>query len=152
MILFTLLFIALSFPQASGKKGVPESKIRDPIRFDEWHDLVFIDEKARLDNLSIAWKGHSSNTIYLIVFAGKRACAGEAKARGLRAKNYLIKRHVPATNIVWVDAGYREEVTTEVWLGPSLDGQPILSQELNLKAVEVSLEKGCKIKYRGGTN
>jgi len=130
----------------------PISAIDEPTKFDEWHDLVFSDEKARLDNISIAWKDQSRNIIYLVIYAGKSACVGEAKARGIRAKNYLVKRNVPASHIVYLDGGWKNEVTTEVWIWPPDVGKPFIFPEFTLKPAEVKLEKGCKIKYRGGTN
>ena len=119
-----------------------------PVRFDEWNDLRFSDEKARLDNVSIVWRTQSKNIIYLVVYAGERACVGEAKARGIRAKNYLMKRNVPANKIVWLDGGWRNEVTTTVWIWPREVGKP--ATQSDLEASEVTFEKGCKIKYRGG--
>jgi hypothetical protein len=75
----------------------------------------------------------------------------EAKARETRAKNYLVKRNVLASHIVFIDGGWKNEVTTEVWIWPPDAGKPSIFSEFNLKATEVRLEKGCKIKYRGGT-
>ena len=145
LIAFFLLFSYWS--QEPGKE--PDLRIVDPVKFDEWHDLVFSDEKARLDNISIVWKAHSQNIIYLVIYAGERACVSEAKARGIRAKNYLMKRNVPASNIVWIDGGWKNEVTTEVWIWPPRFETPSIFPEFNLKASEVTFEKGCKIKYRG---
>lgn len=144
-------FLSLLFLFAHSSQG-PSSKptfgIDEPIRFDEWHDLVFRDEKARLDNISIVWREQSRNIIYLVIYAGKTACVGEAKARGIRAKNYLIKRKVRAGNIVWIDGGWKDEVTTEVWIWPPEVGKPPTFPEF--ESSDVKLEDGCKIKYRGG--
>lgn len=120
-----------------------------PRKFDEWNDLVFSDEKARLDNISIVWREESRNIIYLVIYAGKTACVGEAKARGIRAKNHLIKRKVSADKIVWIDGGWKDEVTTEVWIWPPELGEPLIFREFSLKSSDVKFEKGCKIKYRG---
>ena len=147
--MFLIAFFLL-FSHWSHEPSKPAFEIADVFKFDEWHDLVFSDEKARLDNISIAWKDRSQNIIYLIIYAGKRACVGEAKARGIRAKNYLIKRNVPARNIVWIDGGWKSEVTTEVWIWPPKFEKPSIFPEYNLKASEVTFETGCKIKYRSG--
>jgi len=149
LILFNALFLLVAHSCQDPSQN-PALKIADP-KFDEWHDLVFSDEKSRLDNISIVWREQPRSVIYLIVYAGKSACVGEAKARGIRAKNYLIKRYVPANNIVWIDGGWKDEVTTEVWLWPPGVEKPSIFPEFNLKASEVKLEKGCKIKYRGAT-
>ena len=39
--------------------------------FDEWGDIDWSDEKARLDNVAIYWEKEPRNIIYLVVFAGK---------------------------------------------------------------------------------
>lgn len=148
MFLITLFLLFSHWSHEPGKE--PAFEIADVFTFDEWHDLVFSDEKARLDNISIAWKDHPRNIIYLIIYAGKRACVGEAKARGIRAKNYLMKRNVPASNIVWIDGGWKNEVTTDVWIVPPRVEKPSIFPEFNLKVSEVTFETGCKIKYRGG--
>ncbi len=148
MKLVFFISLLLLFAHSSAK---PIFAIDEPTKFDEWHDLLFSDEKARLDNISITWREESRNIIYLVIYAGKRACVGEAKARGMRAKDYLIKRNVPASNIVWIDGGWKNDVTTEVWIWPSEVEKPLIFPRFNLKASEVRFEKGCKIKYRGPT-
>jgi hypothetical protein len=147
VLLITLLPLFSIWSQDPSSAQAP--RIADP-KFDEWHELLFRDEKARLDNISIAWRDLPQNIIYLVVYAGRNACVGEAKARGVRAKNYLIKRKVSASKIVWIDGGWKNEVTTEVWFWPPDTGGPSIFPQFNLKASEVTLEKGCKIKYRGG--
>jgi hypothetical protein len=122
-------------------------------KFDEWGDLPFSDEKARLDNIAIQWQQQPTTTIYLIIFAGRVACRGEAKARGQRAKNYLVrKRHVNPKRIVWIDGGHKEKVTTNVWLVPAGIPAPSVFRDYNLKRSEVILEKGCRIKRRDAAN
>jgi hypothetical protein len=125
-----------------------ETGICDPVKFDEWGDILFSDEKARLDNAALQLKQAPSNIIYLVVYAGQVACPGEAKARGLRAKKHLMSRRIPPAQVVWIDGGYQKEVTTEVWIWPPDVGKPSVFPEFNLKPAEVTLEKNCKIKRR----
>jgi len=134
MKLTFLLTLLLLFSQWAQDPAKPPLRIADPVKFDEWHDLLFSDEKARLDNISIAWRDQSRNIIYLVIYAGKSACVGEAKARGVRAKNYLVKRNVPPSNVVYKDGGWKDEVTTEVWIWPPDVGKPSIFPEFNLKA------------------
>src|SRR5260370_5979907 len=118
-------------------------------KFDEWGDIPFGDEKARLDNVAIQWHNEPSSVVYLVVSAGRTACIGEAKARGFRAKNYLVrKRRVKTVNVVVIDGGYKEWVLTEIWFLPRTIGAPWTSSELNLKPHEVTLERNCRIKCR----
>lgn len=103
-------------PAPSGE-DVTDSHIR---KFDEYSKISFAIEKARLDNFAIylqqdqpEYKG------YIIVYAGRRARAGEAKVRGERARNYLIKaRGIEAERIVVMDGGHREKLEVELYALP----------------------------------
>jgi hypothetical protein len=127
--------------------GLP--RIADPVKFDEWGDLPFRDEKARLDNAAISLSKNSGYIMYLVVSAGSTACVGEAKARGSRAKNYLVrKRHVNEQQIVWIDGGHEDTVTTVVWIWPADMKPPSVFPEFNLKPNQITLERKCRIKCR----
>src|SRR5262245_23170683 len=118
-------------------------------KFDEWHDIPFSDEKARLDNAALQLRRDRGYIIYLVIYAGKNACVGEAQARGMRAKNYLVrKRHVSPQQVIWIDGGYQDTVTTEVWVWPPKMSRPSVFQEFNLKPSQVTLEDKCRIKCR----
>jgi hypothetical protein len=115
-------------------------------KFDEWGDLVFSDEKARLDNVAIQLKQQPTDIVYLMIYAGQTACVGEAKARGIRAKKHLMSRQIAPSRIVWIDGGYRQDLTTEVWISPPNIAKPSVNPELSLKPADVTLERNCKIK------
>jgi hypothetical protein len=120
-----------------------------PRKFDEWGDISFRDEKARLDNVALQWHKYQEANVYLVVFAGRVACVDEAKRRGMRAKNYLVrKRAIKSEHIVFIDGGFRDAVTTGVWIWPPRWGPPSVFPEFNLKPTEVKLEQGCRIKRR----
>jgi hypothetical protein len=87
--------------------------------------------------------------IYLVISAGKTACVGEAQARGIRARNYLVrKRNVKPRQIVWIDSGYQETVTTTVWIWPPTMKPPTVFPEFSLKPHQITLQRGCRIKCR----
>jgi hypothetical protein len=76
-------------------------------------------EKLRLDNFSITLLDEKDRTGYIIVYAGPRARAGEAKAHAERAKNYLVTvRHFPASRLKAIDGGYREEPQVDLYVVP----------------------------------
>jgi hypothetical protein len=141
----TIIFISAAAVAVCGQ----ESRIRDPRKFDEWGDIPFTDEKARLDNAAIQLRHDRGYIIYLVISAGKTACVGEARARGIRARNYLVrKRNVKPGQIVWIDGGYQETVTTEVWIWPPTMRPPTVFPEFTLKPNQVTLQRGCRIKCR----
>lgn len=150
-VLTIILLIWVIFPigQAQEPSSPQPLQIADPVKFDEWGDIPFSDEKARLDNAAITLHNQlPRNIIYLVIYAGQRACVGEAKARGIRAKKHLMSRGIPPAQVVWIDGGYQQEVTYEVWIWPPELGKPFANPELNLKPSEVEFEKNCRIKYR----
>jgi hypothetical protein len=90
--------------------------IRDYFPVDEYGNLSYADEKARLDNYAITLQSGAEFDGYIICYGGRRGRRGEAWSRCARAKNYLVTRHkIPAERVVTVDGGYREELTVMLW-------------------------------------
>ena len=113
--------------------------------FDSYGAASWEDEKAHLDNFAIALQHHPDSIGYIIVYAGRRACVGEAKDRALRAKKYVVEtRGIRASRITWIDGGYREELITI--LQPAPRGAPKLTASPTLKPSEVQIIKNCKRK------
>src|SRR5947209_666440 len=78
-------------------------------KIDEYGNIRFNDEKARLDNFAIELQNDPTAQGYLICYGGRRGRAGEAAARFDRAKNYLTTtRGIDASMVGTVDGGYRE--------------------------------------------
>src|SRR5215813_4741387 len=57
--------------------GLP--RIADPVKFDEYGDIMFRDEKARLDNAAIQLSHEKGYILYLVIYAGKTSCVSEAR-------------------------------------------------------------------------
>jgi hypothetical protein len=90
---------------------------RQPTRFDEYGNIKFNDEKARLDNYAIQLQNDPQSTATIIVYG---SCEGEAQQRGDRAKDYLVNtRGIEAGRITVVDGGCRSDLTVQLWIVPS---------------------------------
>ncbi len=90
-----------------------------PTKFDEYGNVNFNDEKARLDNYAIQLQNAPGTQAYIIAYGGRRGRTGEAQARADRAKNYLVNtRGIDAGRISTVDGGFREDLAVELWLVP----------------------------------
>jgi hypothetical protein len=85
--------------------------------FDNYGPIPREDEWARLDNFANAlWEAPPMRGV-LVIYGGRRGRAGEAQARGARAKNYLVRvRKIEPWRITVFDGGHREEPTTELGL------------------------------------
>jgi hypothetical protein len=89
-------------------------------KIDEYGNIKFNDEKARLDNYAIELQNDPTAQGYLVCYGGRTGRTGEAQRRCDRAKNYLVStRGIDASRIVTVDGGFREELTVELWVVPS---------------------------------
>lgn len=87
-----------------------------PSKFDEYGNIRFNDEKARLDNYAIQLQNSPGSTGTIIVYG---SCAGEAQQRGDRAKDYLVNtRGIEAGRITVVDGGCRADLTVQLWVVP----------------------------------
>ena len=108
-------------PSCTGTTASCTSQIKTPPakaeRFDEYGNIRFNDEKARLDNYAIRLQQAPTDTATIIVYG---SCAGEAQQRGDRAKDYLVNtRGIEAGRITVVDGGCRADLTVQLWIVPS---------------------------------
>jgi hypothetical protein len=93
-----------------------------PRKFDEYGNIRFNDEKARLDNYAIQLQNEPGSTGTIIVFG---SCVGEGQQRGDRAKDYLVNtRGIEAGRITVVDGGCRSDLTVQLWVVPQGSAAP----------------------------
>jgi hypothetical protein len=79
-------------------------------RFDSFQNTSPEFEQAVLDTFAVRLHQASDEIGYIIVYAGRRSCAGEAQVRGMRMKKYLVEhRHVPWDRLIWKDAGFLDK-------------------------------------------
>jgi hypothetical protein len=89
-------------------------------KFDEYGNIAFNDEKARLDNYAIQLQNDPSSTGYIIAYADRTGPAGQAQARADRAKAYLVNtRGIDASRLTTIDGGCRETLTVELFVCPA---------------------------------
>jgi hypothetical protein len=86
-------------------------------KFDEYGNIRFNDEKARLDNYAIQLQNTPGSTATIIAYG---SCAGEGQTRADRAKDYLVNtRGIEASRITTVDGGCRADLTVQLWIVPT---------------------------------
>ncbi len=114
----------------------------------EYGDIRFYDEKAQLDHFASQLRLDPDNVIYIFVYAGRLACKGEAEARAVRARNYLVKkRSIGADRVIWKDGGFRENLTVELWLRSRDKTPPDVVPTVD--PAEVKFVNDCKPKKGG---
>jgi hypothetical protein len=97
------------------------------VKFDEYGNIKFNDEKARLDNYAIQLQNQPGSQGYILAYG---ACEGEAAARANRAKDYLVNtRGIDASRLVTVDGGCRADLLVELWIVPTGSTPPAASSD-----------------------
>jgi hypothetical protein len=101
-------------PACKGSSSRP-TKIKAPIvcwfPFDEYGDIAFEDEKARLDNFAIQISNEPAASGAILMFAGRETFKNETAERLARAKSYLADvRHIDPNRIVTYDCGFTPEL------------------------------------------
>jgi hypothetical protein len=121
-----------------------KTPIPPPSKFDEYGNIRFNDEKARLDNYAIQLQNNPGSNALILVYG---SCEGEAQTRGDRAKDYLVNtRGIEAGRITVVDGGCRADLLVQLWIVPQGATPPAPDT-----AGAVSPCPPCKKKPRGRT-
>src|SRR6185436_6694632 len=70
--------------------------------FDQYGRINWEAEQARLDNFAIQLMNDRDSVGYIFIYDGSDLCEGEAQARAIRAKTYLVERRgVPWNRVIW---------------------------------------------------
>ncbi|HJT28923.1 MAG TPA: Ig-like domain-containing protein, partial [Pyrinomonadaceae bacterium] len=122
-------------PSCTGTSASCTTSVKPPPtparKFDEYGNIRFNDEKARLDNYAIQLQNEPGSTGTILVYG---SCAGEAQQRGDRAKDYLVNtRGIEAGRITVVDGGCRADLTVQLWVVPQGAAAPTVD---NTGAIE----------------
>ena len=104
--------------EISGCKGsasrTTQVKVQPPtcgMPFDEYGDIDFEDEKARLDNFAIQLLNEPLSTGQILMAAGQQTFKNEAAERLARAKSYLVHvRQIDPNRIVTSDCGFTRDL------------------------------------------
>ncbi|HEY0376437.1 MAG TPA: hypothetical protein VGC87_05710 [Pyrinomonadaceae bacterium] len=135
--LFLILLLVSFAPQSGGAGGFTADR-----EFDVYGAICWELEKAHLDNFAVALQQDKEYVGYIIVYAGRLSCEGEAKFRGERAKKWVVKRGIEPERVVVMDAGYWSEAWTR--LSPRDKSMEKPEPEPGLDSHEVFVSKDCK--------
>jgi hypothetical protein len=91
--------------------------------FDEYGNIRFADEKARLDNFAIQLQNEPGAFGYIV---GYGSCDREGVTRATRAKNYIVNtRGIDGSRVITVDGGCLPELLVHLWDLPAGRKAPI---------------------------
>jgi hypothetical protein len=122
------------------------------IAFDDYGDIRFEDEKARLDNFAIQLLNIPDARASIMIYAGNPTYRAEAQYRLQRAKNYLVKtRGIDPARLILTDGGYRSNVETILHVVPKDVTPPSPDPEGAVPLSEVRFTKRPPSQLRRGT-
>jgi len=87
--------------------------------FDQYGDIKFKDEQARLDNFAIQIHNWSPSRGLILLYAGEKTFKGEAAYRLQRARSYLNFRGLDSSRIITVNCGFTRELTAILYVIPN---------------------------------
>ena len=109
-LIIAVLFMTVAFVSEAPRAESLHNYATPDRLFDEYGLIRWEDEQARLDNFAIQVTNESDSIGYIFVYDGENVCAGEAQARAVRAKNYIVEhRGVPWNRVIWRHDGYAGE-------------------------------------------
>lgn len=102
-------------------------------KLDEFSNTPCEDYLARMDAVLVHAQGDPSATVYVFIYEGKEniynerkkkmeimfPARGSAKAKIASMKKYLEYRKFPVERFKFIEAGFRENSTVELWLVPN---------------------------------
>src|SRR3954468_19640854 len=104
---------------AMGTTGAPRGTQDTARKFDEFTGRNWESAMAHLDNFAANLQNEPTAHGLVFVYGGQSRRRGESNAWSSCLKDYLIRRRaVDATRVSFVQAGYRENLTAELWLSP----------------------------------
>ena len=138
-LLFCILFSVSAFSQEAEK-------------IDEFENIPCDDYLARMDYAMVKASDNPSSMIYVLIYEGKELKYnshknknelvypnfGSAKAKISSMKKYVSSREFPVERFTFVSAGFRKNLTVEIWLKSTSETPPKPAPTLT------------KMKYRKG--
>lgn len=119
LLAFSVLVFAQNDYQSSDLDETTKSEKTEKI--DEFGIMGECEYGARLDNWLAKLQNEKNATGYIIFYQGKDVLPAqyETNAYERRARNYITFRGIDQTRLVFVDGGFREKISTELWLVPN---------------------------------
>ena len=125
--------------EASRSANVYPEGIICGLPLDNYGDINFEDEQARLDNFAIQLTNEPDATGYIFVYAGRRTYEGEAEEHLIRARRHLVEyREIDADRVVTINGGYKEELNTILIIAPKGAAPPVAMPELSPHEIELT--------------
>ena len=88
--------------------------------FDQYGTIRWNDEMARLDNYAFQLQNYQHSIGFIVGLDADGGCPGEAKARAMRAKRYIVERRgIPPNRVAWRIDGHQKDSRTTLLIVPT---------------------------------
>ena len=132
LISLSLILLAVHPGSANDSK----SRLFDEVLGSNWEEAM-----AHIDAYALQLQSEPTSIGVIIVYGGRYGRRGEAQAWGQCLNDYVVKRRgISANRIVFLNGGYRESLTAEMWISVSKQYSPTLKPTVESK--EVKFRKG----------
>ena len=114
---------------------------------DQYGTISWEDEKARLDQLYFQLERWKNLIGYILVAEADGGCPGEAQARAVRAKRYLVEYRAVANNrLIWKVACCNKQLETTLLVAPPEYPYSLYGYGATISGKAGLLNKSCKLK------
>ena len=149
-LVLLLLVLAAPIARAQETNNVrPSLLITQPATklVDQFGNLQSEDRSARFDSLFQEIKQNPGSIGYVFLYCGKKCRYGEIEAhqRGIEIK--IALRGFDRSRIVVVNAGFRENFETELWISRDSEIAPTPKSTVNIRFVEFARSTKREIEW-----
>jgi len=110
--------------------------------FDQYGDIRFEDEKARLDNFAIQLSNEPLLTGQILMSAGQETFKNETAERLARDRSYLVNvRKTDPNRITTVDCGFTKDLSIRLYMIPVAVPPPTCDRTIAIALSEVKFTK-----------
>lgn len=124
-LLLTLLLTSISFGQST-EETVSEQNAKSPIKIDEFGREGGCQISSRLDNFFVKLQENPAATGFVITYQGENALPANYEVSPIErlVRNQIAFRNQDASRFTFLRGGFREELSTELWLAPNGADEP----------------------------
>lgn len=136
----TLIVAALlSLICAEGHPFIAQAGNQSARLIDEYGDINYEDEIARLDNFAVQLQNEPNAKAHIIIYRSRRDLPGLNHRHGFMVKHYLVdSRGIAPERIVIVEGGIRSCMSVELWLMPAGAALPPLKWTYTYSHIDIT--------------
>jgi hypothetical protein len=114
-------------------------------KFDEYSNISFSEEKARLANFATYLQRKPEMKGYITIYAKRGTHSGETKAQAERVKNYVVNEcGIERERVITIDGGYREKKMVELYILPRDVSPPSIAPTADPSEMQIIKTGGAK--------